>query len=284
MSYSVGQSGNTTIVRIQFKNAFEQSFLISSDRHWDNPKSNQELQRKHLEQAKKKRAGVIDLGDFFCAMQGKGDPRHDKSSVRPEHQVDDYLDSLIRTATVFFAPYAKSFIRIAIGNHESAVHKRHETCLISRLTESLNLRTGSKIQTGGYSGWVMFVFEGAGITEHKKLWYIHGHGGGGHSSKGTLQSAQHAAYVPDADICAMGHIHEEWSLTVPRTRLNDKGEQYLDEQVHICVPSYKEEYRDGSAGWHIERGGGPKPVGAVWLTFKKSKDDSNIETIISRAK
>ncbi len=66
---------------------------------WDNPKSDQALQVKHLEQAKIAGAGIIDGGDFFCAMQGTGDPRGNKSDIRPEHNNANYLDSLVETAS-----------------------------------------------------------------------------------------------------------------------------------------------------------------------------------------
>ena len=53
------------------------------------------------------------------------------------------------------------------------------------------------------------------------------------------------------------------------------GKIYHDEQLHLKVPSYKEEYVDGYGGWHIERGGPPKPTGAMWLRFsaRKTKKD-----------
>ena len=40
-------------------------------------------------------------GDVLCLMQGRYDPRGSKASVRPEHQVDNYLDAVISTAAEF---------------------------------------------------------------------------------------------------------------------------------------------------------------------------------------
>jgi hypothetical protein len=56
--------------------------------------------------------------------------------------------------------------------------------------------------------------------------------------------------------------------------------------LHLKVPSYKEEYVDGYGGWHIERGGPPKPTGAVWLRLsarKTSKDGATVTTPIIEA-
>jgi hypothetical protein len=36
---------------------------------------------------------------------------------------------------------------------------------------------------------------------------------------------------------------------------------------HIRTSTYKEEYGDGTKGWHVTRGAPPKPLGGYWLTF-----------------
>ena len=128
-----------------YPKGWEQWFLLTSDRHWDNPKSNWDLQKEHMDEALKRGAGIIDCGDFFCAMQGKYDPRSSKDDLRPEHQGSNYLDSLVNTAADFFEPYAKNLIMIARGNHEAAILKRQETDLIERLVSVLNYRTSSGI-------------------------------------------------------------------------------------------------------------------------------------------
>lgn len=282
------KQGNVTRLLIPYEGYFEQPFLISSDRHWDNPMSDWAMQKKHLDRAIKIGAGTIDLGDFFCAMQGKYDKRASKASLRPEHQRDDYFDALVDTAAGFFEPYAHSFVRIGDGNHEKSIKGRHETDLNMRLVEKLNRNTGAKIHKGGYAGWVQFVFTDlANPTKRKtriNLWHFHGFGGGGPVTKGTIQTNRRAAFVPDAHIIATGHIHEEWNLTTKRDRITNDGVQYQDEQVHIQVPSYKEEYGDGSGGWHVETGKPPKPIGATWLTFHRRELDGPIEFDVTRAK
>jgi hypothetical protein len=247
---------------------WEQWFLLSGDRHWDNPKSNHELQKDHLEEAVKRNAGVIDIGDLFCAMQGKYDPRSSKSDVRPEHRVDSYLDSLVSTAADFFEPWSDRLIVLGVGNHEESIRKRHETHLTDRLVSILNDRTGSDIVCGGYGGWVRFVFDwGNGATKVTLLNYSHGYGGGGPVTKGTIQSNRRAIYLPDASLVVSGHIHERWMLDLQRVRINNNGGIYHDTQTHVVVPTYKEEYGDGYGGWHVERGAPPKPIGAAWLRF-----------------
>jgi hypothetical protein len=270
---------------VETKSSFEQAFLLSADRHWDNPKSLQALQLKHLVEAKKRKAGIIDIGDLFCAMQGKFDRRSDKDSIRPEHMSGDYLDLLVDTATEFFGPYRENFIRLAHGNHEVGVKKNHETDLTNRLVKALNGLGGCDVHFGGISGWVHFRFLNEHRhVQHRKLWYHHGYGGGGPVTRGVIQSNRKAVYTPDADFVVSGHIHEEWDLTIPRVRLSNGSEIYLDEQFHIQVPTYKEEYGDGSEGWHNDGGRPPKPIGAKWLVFTKEANSTEIIFRTERAK
>jgi hypothetical protein len=274
----IEKSRNVHFIKHQLKSTKEKdSFwvLLSFDRHHDNPKSDNVMELRHLRQAKERNAVIIDGGDLFCAMQGKYDPRSDKRDVKPEHQKGDYLDSLVKTAADFYGPYAHLFAVMAPGNHETAISKRHETNLTERLVTMLNDRHGSKIHVGGFSGWVKFQLLLSGQAMAINLWYHHGYGGDAPVTKGTIQTSRQAVYLPDAHIVATGHTHNEWQFPISRIRLTNHGKIYHDEQLHLKVPSYKEEYRDGYGGWHIERGGPPKPTGAVWLKFSafKSKKD-----------
>lgn len=217
------------------------------------------LQKKHLDEAKERGAFVIDLGDFFCAMQGKYDKRHMKADLRPEHQRSDYLDALVETAGEWFSPYANLFLLMGEGNHETSIFKRHETNLTARVVERLNALNGTNIMHGGYSGWVRFLFEvyGAERTARKLAWH-HGYGGDAPVTKGVIQTNRMAVYLPDADIIVTSHTHNEWLFPIARLRINDLGAISHDEQLHIKIPGYKEEYQDGFGGWHIERGAPPQ--------------------------
>lgn len=254
---------------IQRNRSWERWFLLSGDRHWDNPHSDWGLQEKHLKECEEKDAYVIDIGDFFCAMQGKYDPRSSKADVRPEHANDHYLDSLVSTATDFFEPYAHRFLMIASGNHERNIQKRHETSLVDRFVNSLNGRAGSSVAHGGWGGWFRFTFHDNAFKTSVNMHYSHGYGGGGPVTKGTIQTARRSSFLPDADLVLSGHIHERWNLDVQRVRLSRHGAIFHDTQTHICVPTYKEEFGSGGGdpSWHVERGAPPKPLGAAWLRF-----------------
>lgn len=245
----------------EVRSGWEQWFLLTSDIHWDNPHCDRALYKKHLEQAKERKAGVFCFGDFFCAMQGKYDPRSDKSSLRPEHQVTNYFDALVDTATEYLSPYRSNLVMVSPGNHETAILKRSETDLTKRLTDKLS------VACGGYSGFVRFLFsrDGGNKSNHI-LFYHHGSGGGGPVTKGVIQTNRRAVWLPDANTVVSGHIHEHTVVVMPRVRLSHNGTVYLDEQTHVTIATYKQEH-NLSGGWHIERGAPPKPLGGAWLRF-----------------
>lgn len=244
----------------------EQWVLLQTDVHWDNPHCDWDLLRRHFDFAVERNAPILDAGDFFCAMQGKYDKRSSKKDIRPEHMTGDYLDSLVRTAVDFLDPYKHLLTVRGVGNHESAIQKTHETDLTERLCERLRA-SGSPCRRGGFSGFVRFRLTCSGRTNGRKLWYFHGAGGGGPVTRGVIQTNRQSVYVADADFVFTGHTHDSFLMPIERIRLalNDKIEQFR--QVHIKGAGYKEEFRDGYGGWHVERGGPPKPVGAWWLRF-----------------
>ena len=74
------------------------------------------------------------------------------------------------------------------------------------------------------------------------------------------------------DVFVMGHIHENSSRNDVRDTLHyNQGKRVYElqqKQIHLAITgSYKEEYGDGSHGWHIERAAPVKPVGGRILTL-----------------
>jgi hypothetical protein len=281
-------SRNVFEVRIPYKQDrdWEWLCLLTADRHWDNPKSDRERQLLHLDEAKAKNAAIIDAGDWFCAMQGKYDKRSGKSAVRPEHQVDNYLDALVNTASEWFEPYAHHFVCIAMGNHEGSIYERMETNLTERFVALLNARSGASVYNGGFSGFVWFKFVPEGKAKEMQslcLHYDHGYGGGGAVTKDMIQHNRRSTYLPDAHIVVSGHTHDQWTATHVRKRCSTQGRVYHDQQKHIKIPSYKESYGDGFGGWEATRGFPPKPTGAWWIRFYWNRRTRAVETQVIEA-
>ena len=272
------------LVDIKKNTQWSQDVLLRSDVHHDNPKCNQKLEKKHLDQAKESNAIIIDNGDLFCAMQGKWDKRADKHSLRPEHQGNNYFDLLVETAAEFYEPYKNQFAVLGKGNHETAITQRHETDLTDRLAARMR-QCGSKVEASGYGGWVIFRFNAFSRTYRSViLYHYHGTGGGGPVTRGTIQTNRIAVFTPDADIVLTGHTHDEWSLTIPRQRISIRGVVSHDEQLHIRPPGYKDSWGDGHGGWEVEKMLGPKALGSHWLTFRWDCVNKTISFETRRAK
>ena len=253
--------------------------LLTSDRHHDNAHTDWDMERRHLQEAKERGAVVCDFGDLFCAMQGKYDPRSDVSQCRPEHQQGRYLDSLVETAYDFYKPYADNIFFLSPGNHEMSITKRHETDLTERLAERLGRSSAGTPVVGSYSGYLRFNIprssgskvsgNGRNVRGNILLFYHHGYGGGGPVTRGVIQTNRMAVYLPDPDLVVTGHTHDSWVVPVGRSRITRSGKTYIDRQVHVKIPGYKDEYTGGD-GWHHHRGGPPKVQGAFWLRMYRS--------------
>ena len=262
---------NRAVHRVDMKSTgegWEQWFLLSSDRHHDNKKTDHDLELRHLHQARSRSAGVIDVGDLFCAMNGKFDRRSDVANCRPEQQQGRYLDSLVDCASEFYAPFAENFVVIGRGNHETAIYKHHETDLTERLCQAMTAQSGHQVDAGGYGGWVQFVIHRTSTSRQRvNLKFWHGAGGGGPVTRGVITTNRMAVYLPDAHIVCSGHTHDQWVVPIARERLLQNGEVGRDEVLHVKLGTYKEAVGDGWGGWEVETGKPPKPMGAQWLRF-----------------
>ena len=270
---------NVALVKYYLKSPKDRlTVLLTSDRHHDHVDCRRDMERRHLEECREKGGIVVDIGDLFCAMQSAKDRRGNIVALDPELKRGDYFDALIEQAEKFYKPYADLFAVMGTGNHETAILKHNETNLTKRLVDRLR-KHGSHCVLGGYSGFVKFQLIRGTSSISVPLWYFHGSGGDAPMSFGTLSVKRLASQVPDAKIIATGHSHNHWILPLPRVRLNDKNKIIHDEQLHLKVGTYKDEYKTGVGGWHVERGGMPKPVGQIWLSLGTHMVDQKLQVI-----
>ena len=264
----------------------EAKIAMLSDLHWDNPKCDRELLKKHLDYCKENNIPVMVNGDFFCLMQGRGDNRRNKSDIRPEHNNAKYLDSVVTTAVEWFEPYADILTVIGYGNHETGIIKWQETDILQRFVDLLNLKCNSNVQTGGYGGWLIVKVMDNTKMFSTKIKYFHGSGGGGVVTKGALNLTRALEMYEGCDVFTMGHIHENSARNDVRDTLNHnafKGYHVKHKPIHLMVTgTYKEEYQTGEKGFHVERGAPIKPVGGRFLTIKTERDRSNYQDVVHK--
>lgn len=249
---------------------WEQWFLLRSDAHHDHMQCDRDMEHRHLAEAIERDAIILDIGDLFCAMQGKWDKRADPAQFRDEYRLN-YLDSLVREAAALYGPYAANWALMSPGNHETAIRKRHETDLTERLVQTLNDRHGTSIQKGSYNGWVQIRVKDGTPPRGRALTftiaYHHGYGGGGPVSKGVIQSNRVRSSRDTYDLEWMGHIHESWVHHDIVDSLPSSGVPRRRDVWSLRTAGYKDEYQGGD-GWHIETGKPPKPLGAWWMCLR----------------
>ena len=251
----------------------ETRLAILSDLHWDNPKCDRDMLKRHLDYCLKENIPVFINGDFFCLMQGKGDRRGNKSDIRPEHNNAKYLDSVVETAVEWFSPYASILTVIGYGNHETSIIKYQETDLLQRFVDLMNYKNKSNIFTGGYGGWMVIKKEVKSNTSiTKTLKYFHGSGGGGIVTKGAINLTRALETYENMDVFVMGHIHENSSRNDVRDAVQynpgKRSYELIQKEIHLAITgTYKEEYVDGFGGWHVERSAPIKPLGGRILTL-----------------
>jgi len=271
------QQGNVLSAYFDVSANWEQWFLLSSDRHHDSINCNRELEKKHLDKALEREALIIDAGDLVDACQGKFDPRRSYNELRPEYRREDYYDVVVNDAVTFYKPYAKNWLLMGRGNHETAVKRNASTDITSRIVGSLNSSDNCHVIEGGYGGWVRFMFDRNKHKSSLNMKYYHGAGGEAPVTRGVIQTNRQAVYLPDADIVMNGHNHNEYTLSIKRERISNKGKLYFDLCHFIRTPGYCDYYGDGFDGWEVERGGVPKPNGCVWMRMFMYGDLINVE-------
>jgi Icc-related predicted phosphoesterase len=272
----------------------ESKIALLSDIHWDNPKCDREKLKRHLDYCKEQAMPIFINGDFYCLMMGKWDPRRSKKDIRPEHNVNNYLDAVIEDSVEWWSPYAHLLTVIGYGNHETGIIKHLETDPLQRFVDLLNYTNKTSVFTGGYGGWLVIKKQIETNTFMTKMVkYFHGSGGGGVVTKGAINLTRALEMYENMDVFIMGHIHENSSRNDARDTIQyNPGKHYhelIQKQIHLAITgAYKEEYEDGFGGWHIERGAPIKPTGGRILTLEarriRTKDIDNWEMLVDSCK
>ena len=258
---------------------------LFTDLHWDNPHCDRALLSRHLNQAREREARILLNGDTFCLMQGKYDPRGHKAGIRPEHNVDNYLDAVLEDAVGFFRPYAHLIDFIGYGNHETSILKRQETDVVKRFVKDLNAAAGTQVQLGGYGGWYVARMQDGTAYAPFKMKYMHGFGGGGPVTKGIIQHTRMNTAIHGADALWMGHVHENYEQESVMEVLGSDYSIQLKPVLNLRTATYKEEYHEGRGGWHVERGSTGKPLGGRWLQLERRREpDRRLHVVAASTK
>lgn len=247
--------------------------MVISDVHWDSKDCDRKLLKKHLNTAVEQDAAIIIIGDFFDLMEGRNDMRR-SNTARAEHYAPNYLQKVVMDAAEWLQPYSKNIAMISNGNHETSVAKHTQVQTLTWLCYELR-KQGSQVIEGDYQGFfvvrAVYEYEGKNTYFPYKIFYHHGLWGG-IISKGTQSVMRFGAVVPDADMIVTGHTHDQWMMLHTRYRLNKAYDVTLEDQIHLKLGTYKNEFKTGN-GFAVEKIGLPKPIGGWMVDFNIERND-----------
>lgn len=246
---------------------FKSKVLVISDVHWDSLKCDREELKRVLDNCKRQSTPVFIIGDLFDCMGGKYDKRRSQKCIREEHKTDTYFDTIIDDAVKWFMPYKDIIALVTDGNHEDSIITNNETDLIGRFVKCLNL-AGSTAQRGGYWGYVA-IRQQCNKSNHstKTLYFHHGFGGGGESSRGINQNMQ-TSRIAFADIYVSGHIHRRNMDDNIISCLDRNGNVIYKHQLFLRTSTFKQDL----GGWASRMGMGPRPIGGWEIELEYIKD------------
>lgn len=252
--------------------------LLLSDIHWDSAYCRREILKRHLDEAVNQNCSILLNGDTFDVMGGNKDSRGHKTSLRPEFKCDNYFDEIVNQAIEWFSPYAANIKMIGVGNHEVSVLKNNEIDILDRFVKGLNAANGTKVELGGYGGWIVFRFNNHRRTVQYRIKYHHGLSGG---TKGINAFNKMATYVSNADMIWQGHVHEDYEMSYVEERISNENNVHLKNVIMLRTSTYKDEYYDqttdlhGYGGWATMRGHNPRFIGGRWLELQPIRHKTN---------
>lgn len=243
------------------------NLLFLSDLHWDSNHSDRAALKRILDEAMRRDAVILLLGDVLDLMQGREDRRGSKGSLRPEHKVDAYFSAVVEDWVRWYEPYARNTWIALQGNHTSSVLK-HQEIDVDRMWVGMLNAAGATIDYPGYSTYARILNQASTRRTNLRMFLHHGYGGGGPVTKGTIQASRRSAIYPDAHFLVTGHIHESWGVDHPQYRLDHDGKPYEMTQEHYSCGAWKGEFDDGKGGWWVEKGMGPRPKTGWWCELR----------------
>lgn len=264
LPFIVKKQHDITNVQFQLANGKgEVWFLLRSDAHFDSPWADNKLEMEHLKEAKARNAGIIDCGDLFDAMGTPHDKRRTYQNTATRFKATNaYLNALSREARDRYMPYAKNFVLIGKGNHESAVEKHCGFSLSEQLVNDLVEHGGSQCRYGDYDGFIRFSVRVRNMILSTMLYYTHGSGGASPVTQGTIKSNRRAVSFPNADIIMSGHTHTQYLVYYGRRTVSHYGVVRDTVLTHVQTPTYLTRTDHETENEHMI-----KPRGAFWIRF-----------------
>lgn len=217
------------VLRQDYSKQKEFYYFLCSDLHFGNKGQNKSLLKKEFDEAKKLDAKIFingDWGEFILSGDMK---RYHPSS--DAYGTDNNVNMTIGEAFDFLSDYVHNIVMIGTGNHEVSVSRFHHFDATQQLIYSLNLKHGTKIIHGQYSGYVVIDYHHGKnrAVKRYKIYYNHGQGGTAEVTRGIIDINRHM-FGKTANLVWIGHKHTKMLVPCEPLLDVDKNGDVIEKQ------------------------------------------------------
>lgn len=199
--------------------------------------------------------GMGDKGEFITPS----DPRWDAGVIADWLDPEDIGYTIERKYEEFYSPVKETCIGLVKGNHEYSMQAHNHERVHEHICERLGVRDL------GYSAFIRLIFRRKGSREaHSFLVYV-AHGSGSAITKGAkVNKLQRIMDGFEADIYAVGHMHELITDSKPYLTLNSNNTIVERRKVGAVTGCYFQTYKqDVSASYGERKGYPPTAIGSA---------------------
>jgi len=193
--------------------------------------------------------GMGDYGEFITQR----DPRWDVAVIADWVKRDDIAMSQVDYIVDIFKPIRNKCVGLLEGNHEDAIRVHNDVDVLTRICKGLD------VTPLGYSCFVRFVFTRTGGSNSFIGFFSHGAGWA--ITKGAkINRLQRLMDAFEADIYAIGHMHDIITDTKPYLTLNQANEIKQAEKVGAVTGSWFKTYAQGVRASYSEKKNYPPTI------------------------
>lgn len=229
-----------------------------------------------LQWVKDTNAYWVGMGDYCQAIVPSPNERRfdlsefDINLVAPDNQY--------AKAEELLKPIADKGLMMLTGNHDDVLRRRHYHDFVDSLAHKLG------VPYVGFSGFLRLIFERTkpnwrGKAVSKLDIYCHHGYFSGRTKGGKIKRVTELANIFEADVYAMGHVHEIDHTTVVRLQV-DKKDKVKEKVRHFLVTGGFIRGYVEDTGTYIERGMYvPTRIGSIALRYWPGKTSKNVEVV-----
>jgi len=219
--------------------------VFLGDIHYGHPTCDIERVQRMIDYCLEKKVYVIGMGDYIEAgLRGSVGDSVYIQTLNPDKQID-FIEEM-------FKPLADAglLIGLHLGNHEGRIKKETSVNLISRLAKYLD------VPYLGYACWSLLYVGNQSYT----LYTLHGSSGSRYVYT-KLKALVDIAHNFDADILAMGHVHELAEEAILVQQVDKARKMILERKKYLLLTGSYLRYDNSYAqekGFPMGKLGSPK--------------------------